>query len=302
MPLIVALGKVDEDLVRDALGPDLHLVSQPSEADFAAAAGAIVRAAYTVDAALLASMPNLRVIARTGVGTERVDVEAARALGIPVVITPGSNTGAVAEGVLALALGLLKRLSPLTNLVREGHWDDRDQLPLGDLDGATCGIIGYGRIGKRVAALMQAFGARVIAFDPFTQIPDELRADSLEELVAASSVITLHVPLTSQNEGMFNSAMFARCKPGTVLINCSRGPLINLNAAQDALESGILGGLGLDVFDEEPAPHHPVFDHPNVLLTPHVMGLSIKAATQTYLDAAAGIRDVLEGRTPKAVA
>ena len=167
-PVVVGLGKVDPDLVTGVLGDEIDFVAEPTDADLAVAQGAIVRADAVVDAAFLDRTPRMRVLARTGVGTDLVDLETATARGIAVVVTPGSGTRAVAEGVLAHTMALVKRLGQYTTLVREGRWAERTAGgPPGDLDGATIGIIGYGRIGRRVGELAAAFGMRVLAYDPF---------------------------------------------------------------------------------------------------------------------------------------
>jgi D-3-phosphoglycerate dehydrogenase / 2-oxoglutarate reductase len=247
-------------------------------------------------------MPNLKVIARTGVGTELVDLKEADARNIPVVVTPGSNTVAVAEGVIAQILHLSKRLGPLTKLVATGKWDQRTKYPVGDLANQTLGIIGYGRIGKKVADIASAFNLKILAFDPIAEIPASNKVDSIAELLAASDFVTLHIPLTPETNGLIGKSELATMKPGAILINCSRGALVDLDAALDSLNSGKLGGLGLDVFDPEPPKHHPIFDHENVVLTPHVMGLSNQATIATYVMAAEGARDVLTGVKPKAIA
>jgi phosphoglycerate dehydrogenase-like enzyme len=301
-PVVVALGPVDPALVTGVLANEIAFVADPSEQDIANAAGAIVRADAVVDAAFLARAPRLRVIARTGVGVDHVDLPAVTARGIPVVITPGSGTRAVAEGVFALALHLVKRLGPSTDLVRQGRWTDRGQVSLGDLDGATIGIIGHGRIGRRVGELATAFGMHVVAYDPLSAPPPEIAAPDVLELASASEVLTLHVPLTEDTHHLVDKAFLDRVRPGTILINCSRGGLVDLDAALAALKSGRLGGVGLDVFDPEPPEHHPLFDHPDVVLTPHLMGMTRRAAAATFVDAARGVADVLAGRRPAAVA
>ena len=301
--VVVGLGKVEPDLVTGVLGDAVEFVAEPTETDLAAAVGAVVRADAVVDAAFLDRAPRMRVLARTGVGTDLVDLDAATARGVAVVITPGSGTRAVAEGVLAHTLALVKRLAPLTKLVSGGRWAERDAGgPIGDLDGATIGIIGYGRIGRRVGELATAFGMRVLAYDPFAPPPAEVACTDLDDLVAASDVLTLHVPLTPQNHHLVDTAFLARTKPGAVLVNCGRGGLVDLDAALAALESGQLSGVGLDVFESEPPVHHPIFDHPSVSLTPHLMGLTRRATAATFADAARGIDDVLAGRQPAAVA
>lgn len=302
-PLVVGLGKVEPDQVTGTLGDGIDFVAEPTEADLAVAQGAIVRADAVVDAAFLDRTPRMRVLARTGVGTDLVDLDAATARGIAVVVTPGSGTRAVAEGVIAHALALVKRVAPLTALVSGGCWSERDAGgPVGDLDGATIGIIGYGRIGRRVGELAAAFGMRVLAYDPFAPPPAEVACSDLDQLVAESDVLTLHVPLTDENHHMVDAAFLTRTKPGAVLINCGRGGLLDLDAALAALASGQLSGVGLDVFETEPPVHHPIFDHPSVALTPHLMGMTRRAAAATFVDAAQGVVDVLAGRRPAAVA
>jgi D-3-phosphoglycerate dehydrogenase / 2-oxoglutarate reductase len=302
-PVVVGLGTVESELVTGVLGDGIDFVAEPTEADLAAAVGAIVRADAVIDAAFLDRTPRMRVLARTGVGTDLVDLDAATARGIAVVVTPGSGTRAVAEGVLAHTLALVKRVAPLTALVCGGRWAERDASgPIGDLDGATIGIIGYGRIGQRVGELAAAFGMRVLAYDPFAPPPADVACSDLDELVASSDVLTLHVPLTPENHHLVDAAFLAKTKPGAVLINCGRGGLLDLDAALAALESGQLSGVGLDVFESEPPAHHPIFDHPSVSLTPHLMGLTRKATAATFADAARGVVDVLAGRRPVAVA
>jgi len=261
-----------------------------------------VRAAFTVDAAMLDRMPALKVLARTGVGTDLVDVAEAARRGIPVVITPGSNTSAVAEGVFAHLLATVKRLSTLTALVREGRWNQRGAVTVGDLDGKTLGIVGFGRIGRRAASIAAAFDMRVRAYDPYVDVAAEYRCDSVEELLAASDFVTLHVPLTADNHHLINAERLALLRPGSVLVNCSRGALIDLDAAYKALQDGQLGGLGLDVYDPEPPEHHPIFDHPNTVLTPHLMGFTQGAMALTIQAAVQGAAAVLRGEQPPAVA
>jgi D-3-phosphoglycerate dehydrogenase len=300
--IFVALGSVEPDLVEPLLSEHQRLIQDPTAEDLAAADAAIVRAAYRVDRDLLDRMPALKVIARTGVGTDLVDVAEAHRRGIPVVITPGSNTASVAEGVFAHLLALVKKLAPLTSLVREGRWEERSAVDVGDLEGYTLGIIGYGRIGRRVARIAEAFDLSVLAYDPFADIPAEIRCDSLEELLAGSDFTTLHVPLTPESQNLIDADRLAAMKPGAILINCSRGGLVDLDAAYGSLQSGQLSGLGLDVYDPEPPAHHPLFDHENVVLTPHLMGFTRQGMAHTVRDAAKGAVDVLAGRTPTAVA
>jgi D-3-phosphoglycerate dehydrogenase len=302
LPVVVGLGAVDPALVAGVLEGHCRFVTAPGAAQLAAAEGAIVRADARIDQALLRRAPRLRVIARTGVGVDLIDVPAATARGIAVVVTPGAGAAAVAEGAIGMALHLVKRFGPLTALVREGRWAQRATVPVGDLHGATLGVVGYGRIGRRTADLGAAFGMRVLGYDPVSEPPGDVRCGDLGELAACSDVITLHLPLTEQTRHLVGDAFLARVKPGAVLVNCSRGGLIDTDAVWRALTSGRLSGVGLDVFDAEPPGHHPLFSHPDVVLTPHLMGLSRRATAATFAAAARGVLDVLSGREPQAVA
>ena len=300
--MIVGLGPISREIVAPVLGSGFTYVENPTPQDLAVAHGALVRAAFEFNKSVFDAMPNLKVIARTGVGTELVDLKEADARNIPVVVTPGSNTVAVAEGVIAQILHLSKRLGPLTKLVATGKWDQRTKYPVGDLANQTLGIIGYGRIGKKVADIASAFDLKILAFDPVAEVPTSNKSNSIKELLATSDFITLHIPLTPETNGLIGKSEFEAMKSGAILINCSRGALVDLDAALESLKNGKLGGLGLDVFDPEPPRHHPIFDHENVVLTPHVMGLSNQATIATYVMAAEGARDVLTGVKPKAIA
>jgi D-3-phosphoglycerate dehydrogenase len=310
---------VDPELVLGHLPPDAQFVADPGPEDLHHAAGAIVRADALVDTVLLDRMPNLRVLARTGIGVERVDVAEATRRGIAVVVTPGAGAHAVAEGAMAMILYLVKRLRAATECVARGRWSERGAITVGDLDGATIGIVGYGRIGRRVGHLARAFGMTVLAHDPYlaeagTSRPGTPRAESgatiadgaelvsLDALRARSTVITLHLPLTPQTFHLVDSTFLAAVPMGTILVNCGRGGLLDLEAAADALAEGRLAGLGLDVFDPEPPTPHPVFDRTDVVLSPHLMGLSIAATRATFTAAAQGVADVLSGRRPAALA
>jgi phosphoglycerate dehydrogenase-like enzyme len=143
---------------------------------------------------------------------------------------------------------------------------------------------------------------RVLAHDPISPPPAEVDCPDLGELAEASDVLTLHAPLTAATYHLVDARLLGRIRPGAILVNCGRGGLLDLDAALAALESGRLGGIGLDVFDPEPPVHHRLFDHPNVVLTPHLMGLTRRATAATFAAAARGITDVLAGRRPPALA
>lgn len=300
--VIVALGDIDAGIISPLLSPEEIFLPNPTAADLAVADAAIVRAAYRVDAEVLDRMPQLQVLARTGVGTELVDVAEAARRGIPVVITPGSNTNAVAEGVFAHLLTLVKRMPELHAIVRDNRWPDRAQSDADDLEGKTLGIVGYGRIGRRVQTLAEAFGMTVLVYDPIAEVPEASRVADLETLLASSDVVTLHLPLTEATERLFDDQMLSNLPAGAFLINCSRGGLVDQDAALRALSSGQLAGYGVDVFDPEPPVGHPLFQHPHVSLTPHLMGFTKTAMVGTVQDALRGAQRVLRGEDAEAVA
>ena len=304
--MILAIGTIDER-VRERLGSHGQVIeADPGDPDAIArrlpeAVGIVARASAVIDAALIEAAPRLRVIGRTGVGVDLVDLEAATRRAIPVVITPNAGTRGVAEGALALMLHLVKRLGPMTSLVRDSRWTEREAFALGDLDGATLAVIGYGRIGRRLAELAAVLGMRVIAHDPYTASADVPLTD-LTAALAEADVISLHAPLTPETRGLIGEHALRHVKPGAVLVNCGRGGLLDLDVAHAALLDGRLSGVGLDVFEPEPPADHPLFHHPDVVLTPHVMALSRRARALVFEEMAAGMDDVLSGRRAPFVA
>lgn len=263
----------------------------------------IVRGDATVSARLLDAAPALRVIGRTGVGVDRIDVDAATRRRIPIVIAPDGGTQAVAEGALALMLSLAKDLSALDRAVREGRWGFRDEVDVRDIGGATVGIVGLGRVGRRVATLVEALGARVLAYDPYVEATEAPELVELETLFGESDYISLHAPLTPATRGLVDARLLSLAR-GAVLVNLGRGGLISsLDDLLAALESGALCGVGLDVFDPEPPdPGHPLVRHPRVLLSPHALGLSRQARGRLFAEMAEGVAAVLRGERPPAVA
>lgn len=305
MPRIVSTGPVFPP-AEEALGP-IVVAPDPDEATLVPlvrdAEALIVRGGAAVSARLLDAAPALRVVARTGVGVERIDLDAATRRGIPVVIAPDAGTQAAAEGALALMLALAKDLPALDRAVKDGRWAARDEVDIWDVGGTTVGIVGLGRIGRRVAAIVQALGARVLAYDPFVGAVDGIELVELETLFGESDYISLHAPLTPETRGLVDARMLSLAR-GAVLVNLARGGLVSsLDDVLAALESGALCGVGLDVFDPEPPDaSHPLFRHPRVLLSPHALGLSRQARRQLFTEVAEGIAAVFRGDRPRAVA
>lgn len=295
-PIVVGLGPVDPGLVTPYLGEGTVFVPDPGPGELAEAQGAIVRAAYDVDRALLSRMPRLRVIARTGVGVDRVDIAAAHERDIAVAVTPGSNSRAVAEGAFALVATLVKRVGTSHAYVSADRWGI-DPVPMpGDLHGATLAVLGFGRIGRIIAGFGAAFGMHVIVHDPFVAA-EEYENVSLAEAVRRADALTLHLP---GGEGeLLPIELLREARRGLMIVNCARADLVRTETLQTALAEGILGGVALDVFESEPVTQHPLAADPRVLLSPHTTGLSLRATEATFQMAAEAVRDVLAGGMPQ---
>jgi phosphoglycerate dehydrogenase-like enzyme len=235
-----------------------------------------------IDAAALSAAGSLRVIARYGVGTDNVDLAAARARGIVVTNTPGANAGAVAELALALLLLLARPILNAAAATREGGWPRTSGL---SLSGKTVGLVGFGAIGRALARLLSGFDCRLLTCDPWC---DMERAASLgvavvelEELLAASDFVSLHAPVTPETRGLVSAEFLMRMRPGAALVNTARGELVDEAALYEALVSGRLRGAALDAFAvEPPGADNPLLSLPNVIATPH-MGAHTDGATTT---------------------
>ncbi len=234
-----------------------------------------------ITAKVLEACPKLKVISRYGVGYERVDVDAARHHGIIVTNTPGANSEAVGELTMAMLLAVARRVPYLDRTTRDGEWVRSTGM---ELFGKTMGIMGLGAIGKVVARCAAGFGMKVIAYDPFINA-DYCAAHGIgnrtfEEVLKQSDVVSLHLPLLESTRHIIDAAAIDRMKDGTILLNASRGGLIDEKAACAALKSGKLGGLGMDAFEDEPPKGSPLFEFDNVVATPHT-GAHTREATDT---------------------
>jgi D-3-phosphoglycerate dehydrogenase len=265
-------------------------------ADLAGADALLVRSATKVDARLLAAAPNLRIVARAGTGVDNVDVDAASARGILVVNAPGANSISVAEHACALMLALARSVPAADRAMKEGRWEKKRFLGT-EVRGKTLGIVGLGRIGQEVAHRARAFAMRVVAHDPFisSDVAGGIGVElvSLDDLCAAADYVTLHVPSTEETTHLFNDARFGRCKPGIRIINTARGDLIDAQALRRAIESGLVAGAALDVFEQEPPIDWSLAQLPQVIATPHIAASTEEAQELVGLDTAATVRDFL---------
>ena len=238
----------------------------------------------------------LRIVSKQGVGYDNIDVAAAKRHGIPVVRTPGVNSEAVAEMALGLALAVGRRIAELDRRLRARERIERTKVLGIELSGKTVGVVGVGNIGARVAHKWQAaFGCRVIGYDPYKRFAFE--AKSLEDLLAASDLVTLHVPLTDETRHMIGAREIARMKPQAILVNTCRGGVVDEAALYDALKAGRLFGAGIDVWETEaPRVESRLLELPNVVGTPHAAGGTEETQVRSALQVAQQAVDALNGK------
>lgn len=255
-------------------------------------------------AALMARAPNLRLIVKHGAGVDNIDIPAATARGIWVCNTPGGNNStAVAEGAVTLMLAVLRRVRDMDELVRSGRFSERWKIRLRDLTGAKVGLVGFGRIARVTAKICGAgFGAEVAAYDPMLPAADIEAAGAipmdLAELMTRD-VISVHAPLTEGTRNLIGAAELARMPAHGVIVNTSRGGIIDEAALVAALKAGTIGGAGVDVFEVEPPPaDHPLFSLPNVVLGPHMAGVTEASMRGMALAVAEVVETELAGGRP----
>ena len=258
----------------------------------AADADALLLGLDHCDASVFASAPRLRVVSRFGAGVDRVDLDAARRHGVTVTNTPGANTVAVAELTFGVLLALARDLPHAIATARAGAWTRKSGW---ELAGKTLGLVGLGRIGRAVAERAAAFGMRVIGHDPYApEVRGVVRVE-LDDLWPEADVVSLHLGLGERTRHLVDAQALARMKPGAVLINTSRGGLIDEAALADALRSGHLAGAAADAFDREPPVGSPLLGLPNFIPTPHLGAATREAARRMGEAAARNVVAVLTG-------
>ena len=257
----------------------------------------VVRSAVQVDSALMEHAPHLRVIGRAGVGVDNIDAESATRRGIVVMNTPGANAVAVAELAICLMIALARKVPAANSSMHAGKWEKKI-LQGSELRGKTLGILGLGRVGLEVARRARAFGLEVIGSDPFVSAAlareNGIKLVSLDEMIADSDYITLHVGLTPQTAGVINDKSIAAMKKGVRIVNCARGELIDDAALIAALRSGHVAGAALDVFNVEPLKDSPYTELDNVILTPHIAGSTAEAQEAVGVQIARQVREYLK--------
>ncbi len=279
--LTVASGDVDEVLA------------------MAADADAILNTYLPWTADSIARLEKCKVIARYGIGFDNVDLKAASDAGIVVTNVPDYSVEEVATHALALILASLRKVVTADDSVRAGTWSIDNFRPIRRLSTLTVGLLGYGRIARRIAAPLAALGAEIIAHDPYLQpgadMPPLLE---LETVLSRADIISLHLPLTDETRGIIGADALALMRQDAILINTSRGPLVDLDALASALRNGQLGAAGLDVFDDEPLDASRVDGVPNLIVTPHMAYYSEEALAESQRKATTQVIKVLTGEQP----
>jgi phosphoglycerate dehydrogenase-like enzyme len=246
----------------------------------------------------LSRATRLRLVQKFGAGVNTIDVDAATKRGIAVANMPGANAPSVAEGTVLLMLAALRRLPALDRATREGRgWPSDPQLgeTVRDVGACTVGLVGYGNVAKRVAGIVTAMGAAVLHTSTGDDGLPGWRA--LPDLLAGSDIVSLHLPLTAETHGLLGEAALARMKPGAVLVNTSRGAIVDEGALVGALRNGRLAAAGLDVFDAEPVPpDNPLLGLDNVVLTPHVTWYTVDTMRRYLVEAVANCRRLQDGQ------
>jgi phosphoglycerate dehydrogenase-like enzyme len=241
---------------------------------------------------------SLKAVIRFGVGYDTVDIDTAARLGIPVANTPGANSTSVAEHALTLILALRKKLTQNFDRLRAGTWIE----PVGgDLTGKTVGFVGFGAVGKKLARLLKGFSCRLLAYDPFFSKEDAealgVEYFEMEDIAKLSDVVSLHLPLNDKTKKIIGHGFLEKMKKDSLLINTSRGGVVDEDALVESLLQGQIGGAGLDVFDVEPlCSGHPLLKAENVVLTPHVAAATYETALRTYEMALDTIEGILAGK------
>jgi D-3-phosphoglycerate dehydrogenase len=258
----------------------------------------VVRSATKVTRDLLAAAAKLRVVGRAGIGVDNVDVPAATERGVLVVNAPTANVLSATEHTFAMLLALARKVPSADASMKRGEWDRKSFLGT-ELQGKVLGVVGFGRIGQRVAARARAFEMHPVAYDPLLDpaVARKLEIEllSIDDLVERADVVTLHTPLTPETRHLIDGRRIARMKTGAMLVNCGRGGTVDEAALLAALDSGRLAGAALDVFEEEPTARQDLVRHPRVVATPHIGAQTVEAQERIAVETARMVLAALEG-------
>jgi D-3-phosphoglycerate dehydrogenase / 2-oxoglutarate reductase len=295
-----------ERAILGEVGAELVVLDDPSAESIrahAADADALLNTYAAIDRVTLEHLDKLRIVARYGIGVDNVDLEAARERGVIVTNVPDYCVEEVADHTFALLLAVVRKVMSGHTHVTGGGWGIDPLRPIHRLRGQTLGLIGFGNIARAVAVRARAFGLGIATYDPY--LPDEVlhaqdakRAGSLDELLETADMVSVHVPLLPETRGLIGADALERMRPGAVLLNTSRGPIVDVEAVIATLRAGRLGGAGLDVFPTEPPDGRSFADVPNLVVTPHAAFYSDEAITESQTKAARNVVSALRGEEP----
>ena len=299
-PEAKVLTEIGAELVLSETGSEDELIRLAPDAD------AILTNLRKVPASVFLAGEKIQVISRYGIGVDNIDVPAATRLGIPVANVPEYCLDEVAEHSLAMLLALSRRICQFNQRLRLGNWDYAHIGPIFRVSGKTLGMIGFGKIARKLAEKAAALGLQSIAYDPMVQqdVFSSLhcRKVALDELLKSADFVSIHCPLTPETRGLIDETRLRLMKPAAYLINTSRGAVVDLPALVKALEQGWIAGAALDVFDPEPLPNdHPFFNLPNIITTPHMAFYSQESMVDLEVKAARNIVDIFSGKRPASI-
>jgi len=292
--------------VLSAIGAELRLAEEPKpEAILRVAkdADALLATYAKITAEMIRQMTRCRIISRFGIGVDNVDIPAATERGIVVTKVPDYCIDEVSDHAMALLLSAVRKIPLANSLVQQGRWEMPAVVPIHRLRGSVLGLVGFGRIPQLVAPKAQAFGMRVVSFDPYIpkDVFDRANVESVDfpQLLKVSDYVSVHAPLLPETQGLFNADAFRQMKPHAYLINTARGPIVDEAALAHALDAGQLAGAALDVMTKEPPTGSPLLGRPNVIITPHTSFYSEESLNDLETKAAEEVVRVLKGQAPK---
>ncbi len=286
--VILASAKDEETIIREAADCDAILIRSAK-----------------ITKNIINSIPNLKVVAKHGIGVDNIDVKAATEKGVMVVNAPESNINSVAEHALAMILALSKNLVIMDKKTRNDEFASRNKIICMELKGKTIGLVGLGKIAKLLAKKLKSLDVDIIAFDPYIdgEKAKELGVklvNNLDELLEKSDFVSLHIPLTEENKKIIGKEKLSKMKKSACLINVARGEIVDEKALYEALKENIIRGAALDVFEQEPpSADNPLFQLENIILSPHNAALTSEALVAMATDSAQGIVECLKGEIPK---
>ena len=291
------LKDIDADLVPARCRSEEEVIEAARDADAILCRHNAPISRYTID-----SLRNCKVIARSGVGVDTIDINAATDKGIVVINVPSYCEDEVSDHTLALILACTRKVVRFTEEIKSGNWDRSSERPIYRLRGQTLGLVGFGKIARMVAQKAQALSLKVIAFDPY--VPEEgfkkdkVRKVEFDELLQGSDIISIHTLLTDETKYMFGYKAFKKMKNSAYIVNASRGAVVDEEALYDTLVNGDIAGAGLDVLEQEPPSDNPLFKLNNVVLTPHIAWYSEESQIECRTKACRDIIKVLKGEIP----